>query len=153
MSTWSSACAVALLGYAAGAASASVIDTVPLMTPMPTSFTDSSGTLFSLTATQPAGSGVFLPFMRIEHPGNSQGYNSSQNNGPTSTMDLINLPGNSSSVLPLNNVVVDGKVYLTLDYNEQGATGKSLITLTELTLIISTDPDKTGPVGPKNNDP
>src|SRR6185295_4597381 len=110
-------------------------------------------TVFSLTATQPAGSGVFLPFMRLSHPNNSQGYNSTLNNGPGATMDLINLPGNSSSQMPLNNVVVDGKVFLTLDYNEQGSAGKSLITLTELTLIISTDPNKTGPLGPKNNEP
>ena len=153
MAKWSIACAFVVVACGAKAASAGVIDTVPLMTPMPTSFSDSSGTLFSLTATQPTGSGVFLPFMRLSHPDNSQGYNSNLNNGPGATMDLINLPGNSSPVMPLNNVLVDGKVYLTLDYNEQGSTGKSLITLTELTLIISTDPNKTGPLGPANNDP
>src|ERR1043165_4371798 len=118
MAIRSKACIVALLACASSAASASVIDTVALMTPLPTSFTDSSGTLFSLTASQPAGSGVFLPFMRLSHPNNSQGYNSSLNNGPGATMDLINLPGNSTPLMPLNSVVVDNHVYLTLDYNE-----------------------------------
>jgi len=120
---------------------------------MPQSFTDSTGTLFSLTATQPAGSGVFKPFMRLSHPDNSQGYNSNLNNGPGATMDLINLPGNSTPLMPLNSVVVDNHVYLTLDYNEPGKTGKSFITLQDLVLVISTDPNKTGPLGPKNNEP
>jgi hypothetical protein len=149
----STACAMVALALLSSTASASVIDTVALTSPDATSFTDSTGTLFSLTATQPTGSGVFLPFMRMAHTGNSQGYNSSLNNGSDATMDLINLPGNSTPQMPLNNVVVDGKVYLTMDYNEQGSSGKSPITLEELLLVVSTDPDKTGPVGPKKDEP
>lgn len=139
---------------AVSSASANVIDTIALRTPAPTTFTDSAGATYSLTASQPAGSGVFDPFMRISHEGNSQGYNSSLNNGPNSTMDLINLPGNASPQLPLNSVLTDDfKAMLTLDYNEPGATGKSLIDLTELYLVVSTDPDKTGPAGPAKKDP
>jgi hypothetical protein len=153
MKTWSTACAAALMATTTVGVSAGVIDTIALTAPTNTSFSDSSGTLFTLTGVQPTGSGVFLPFMRISHSDNSQGYNSSLNNGPLATMDLINLPGNSSAQLPLNQVVVDGKVYLTLDYNEPGSAGKSPLTLTELLLVVSTDPDKTGPQGPKNNQP
>jgi len=69
-------------------------------------------------------------------------------------MDLINLPGNSSSTLVMSNIVTnDNKLMLTLDYNEPGASGKSLINLEDLILVVSTDPDKTGPAGPANKDP
>jgi len=129
------------------------INTISLEPPALTSLTDNSGATYSLTATQPAGSGVFMPFMRIERTGTSQGYNSSLNNGPSATMDLINLPGNSSSTLVMNNIVTDNnRLMLTLDYNEQGAAGKSLITLEDLVLVVSTDPNKTGPSGPSNKE-
>ena len=141
------ACLAAAVTLAAATpASADII--VSLTTPSPT-FTDSTGAQFSLTAYQPTGSGVFLPFMRISRPSESQGYNSSLNNSPNATMDLINLPGNSTSQILFGNAVTpDGRILLTLDYNEQGAPGRSLITLAELTLVVSSDPDKTGPIGP-----
>lgn len=130
------------------------ISTISLEPPTLTSVTDSNGATYSLTATQPTGSGIFRPFMRIQRTDDSQGYNSSLNNGPNATMDLINLPGNSSSTLVMSNVVTDqNTLLLTLDYNEQGKAGKSLINLEDLVLVVSTDPNKTGPAGPGNNEP
>jgi len=132
-------------------ASASVVDTVALQTPTALSFTDSQNALYSLTATQPAGSGVFDPFMRIQRTDDAQGYNSSMNNGPSATMDLINLPGNASSQLNFTNLLdVNNQLMLTLDYNEPGKAGTSTLFLKELILVVSTDPDKTGPAGPAN---
>lgn len=111
-------------------------------------FTDNTGTLFSITATQPAGSGTFSPFMRMQGPGNVQGYNSALDHGPNATMDLITLPGNASSTLLMSEVLSPQNfIHLTLDYNEQGKPAKSFITLEELMLVVSADPNKTGPAG------
>jgi hypothetical protein len=136
-----------------GPLNAALVNTISLQAPL-TSVTDNTGTVYSLTATQPTGSGAFFPFARIQREGHAQGYNSSINNGPSATMDLINLPGNSSATLLMSNVVTSQNyVFLALDYNEQGKAGKSLLTLEDLVLVVSTDPDKAGPAGPKNKVP
>jgi len=144
--------AVAAVGIGAlvAPALAAPIDSIDLSSPgTQQDFTDSFGALYSLTATQPAGSGVFLPFVRIQNSGNEQGYNSGDTKN---TMDDINLPGNSSYVLAMNNVVDDSNRFLlTLDYNEPGNKGKSSVYLEDLMIVISTDANKVGPAGSANN--
>jgi len=144
--------AVAVVGLGAFVAPtlAAPIDSIDLSDPGTSqNFTDSFGALFSLTATQPAGSGVFLPFVRIQNNGQEQGYNSVDTKN---TMDDINLPGNTSYLLAMNNVVNDsGSFQLKLDYNEPGNAGKSTIYLEDLTIVISTDPNKVGPASTKGN--
>jgi len=118
-------------------------DTVSLLASATQSFSaNSSNTLFSLSDIQPAGSGVFNPFVRIQNTGMEQGYNTALTG---STMnDASNGPANP--LIPMDSVVdQNNHINLALDYNEGGATKKSPITLENLTLVISTNPNKSGP--------
>jgi hypothetical protein len=143
-----------ILAAAGQAPRAHAAMTAITLAPPQYAFSDNTGTHFSITATMPAGSGTFSPFMRMQGPGDVQGYNSSLNHGNNATMDLISLPGNASSTLLMTEVVTaQNYIHLTLDYNEQGKPEKSFITLEELMLVVSADPNKTGPAGPAGNAP
>jgi len=118
-------------------------DTVSLLADGTTQFSaNTSNTIFSLTDIQPAGSGVFDPFVRIQNIGNEEGYNTSIT---SSTMnDAANGPANP--LIPMNSVVdANNHINLALDYNETGTPKTSTITLENLTLVISTNPNKSGP--------
>jgi hypothetical protein len=103
---------------------------------------NTTNTIFSLTDIQPAGSGIFKPFVRIEGGSDEQGYNTQD---PANTMDN-HTNGPAQPVITMNTVVTqDYKINLALDLNEPGAAQLSTLTLEDLVLVISTNGDKSGP--------
>jgi hypothetical protein len=112
------------------------------------SFTSNQGTIFSLTDIQPAGSGVFDPFVRIQRDNSEQGYNVAPKMGfEATTMDdkAPSQPNDVNGVIPINTVVdTNHTINLALDYNEPGG-NKAGIDLLNLVLVVSSNSLKNGP--------
>jgi uncharacterized repeat protein (TIGR01451 family) len=94
------------------------------------------GVVFMMGMTQPAGTGVFDTFLRLQHNGSEQGYNTDaapqydEKNSHTSSLLLADIPivfGDGT------NGTVEGLAYreLLLDLNEAGG-GKMYLSLDEL---------------------
>jgi hypothetical protein len=134
---------LAIMTAAVALASTAKAATISLLADGTTSFSDNStNTIFSLTDIQPAGSGVFNPFVRIQNTGAQQGYNTKF---PADTMDNA-MNGPAEPTITMDTVVdAFSKINLALDYNEGGADNKSPIYLESLVLVVSTNPDKSGP--------
>lgn len=128
--------------------------------------TTSMGTvIFARDATQPVGTGVFDPFLRLDVKGNStdeQGYN-------TSGVICVKCTGNNyttrnvlDDMTPVNythdvlisdlQLTSDGKYYVfKLDINEPGTDGKSLLSLDGLKLYSTSQTAQTGEALDANN--
>jgi len=133
------------------AAQAATIDTVSLTASgLQAWANNSAGTLFTLKDIQPAGSGVFDPFARIQNTGNQQGYNTTEWG---STMDNKGGTGVLEPIIPLNSKVLSKEHHVTLllDYNEPGSGSKATVILEDLKLIVSTNPNKGGPENAKKS--
>jgi hypothetical protein len=141
------------LSLAGGILNAATIDAVSLNETGPQQFSaNSTSTVFSLTALQPAGSGIFNPFVRIHGDNGSnadgieQGYNSVRDQN--FTLNDINLPS-SSPIIPVGTALdQNGHLFLTLDYGEPGnsrnSPNDSLLVLKDLQVIISARSDIQG---------
>jgi hypothetical protein len=122
-------CAALILGSLA--AHATVIDLT----------TSSSGTLdgglFQLANTQPAGTGVFEPFLTIQNKVTEQGYNSSTGNFDTKREPVWN---HEIKLSDLNATTINNVQYYSfeVDINEPNGTPKNLISLNRFT--VSTSP-------------
>ncbi len=134
------------------------VDDISLLANGTTSFSaNTTNTVFSLTDLQPAGSGVFNPFVRIQRTGSEQGYNTTDDK-KGDTYDLTS-NGPADPLIHFNQVVDAGHaITLALDYNEPGSAKKpdptSGISLLRLVLVVSTDkPDSVNKSGPADTDP
>jgi hypothetical protein len=120
-------------------------DTISLLADGATSFNaNSTNTLYSLTDIQPAGSGIYKPFVRIQNTGSEQGYNTA--NTADTMENTTNGPADPTITMD-TAVDLNKKITLALDYNESGSASKSPITLENLTLVVSTNGSKSGPDG------
>jgi len=141
--------AIALLGAGmlfAGSwnANAAVID----LTTANSTGTDAyngSNVVFSQTAVQPAGTGIFGTFVQFESAGNAtteQGYNTTVNDVfDNKSADKFN---HEITVSQIGFITVGGNQYMrfSLDINEQGNVRNSGLTIDELQLFISTNPNQ-----------
>lgn len=106
--------------------------------------------IFTVDYTQPAGTGVFDPFLTIQANGVEQGYNSSVGNFDTKREPTWN---HELQLSDLSTTTVNGVEYYSflLDINEPNTTAKSMISLDALKIYTTStlqgslsDPDLLG---------
>ena len=100
---------------------------------VPTSFGDA---VFTVDYTQPAGTGVFEPFLTIQANGVEQGYNSSTPNFDTKREPQWN---HEVKLSDLTTTTVNGVEYFSflLDINEPNSSATSMISLDALKIYTS----------------
>ncbi len=98
-----------------------------------------NGALFEVGSIQPAGTGVFNPFLSIQANGDEQGFNSSRENFDTKREPQWNHEIRFSD---LQQTTINGTAYFgfAIDVNEPNGGGKSDITLTDLRIYTSPTP-------------
>lgn len=94
------------------------------------------GALFSTTAIQPTGTGVFGPFMTLQGGSTEQGYNSSTGNFDTKRESQWNheIKVSDLQVTMVNNIAYYGFV---VDINQPNGGSKSIISLDALKIFTS----------------
>jgi hypothetical protein len=125
-----------------------VIDLTKANTPAATY----NGAIYSQTALQPVGTGVFDPFVRIEMTGTERGYNTDARTGGSSGtgVEFDTKDENQwTRSLPLNSlgtVTINGTAYyqFTLDINEEGNTSGRLLSLNEVQVYLGNSGSLTG---------
>lgn len=96
-----------------------------------------AGALFSTTAVQPTGTGVFQPFLTVQSNGaTEQGYNSSTNNFDTKRSPQWNHEIRLSD-LQVTNIGNIGYYGFVVDINEPNGNGQSTISLDGLRIWTS----------------
>ena len=95
-----------------------------------------NGAIFTINNTQPAGSGVFKPFLTVQNSPWEQGYNSSTGNFDTKREPQFNHEIRFSD---LQMTTINGQSYygFAIDVNEPNGGGKSTISLNDLSLWTS----------------
>jgi hypothetical protein len=102
--------------------------------------------IFTTDFTQPAGTGVFDPFLTIQANGVEQGYNTSAKGGvyDTKREPQWNYELQLSDLEPSRVTIIGADYYsFTIDINEPNAGDKSLISLDSLKLFASTKEGQT----------
>ena len=104
-----------------------------------------NGGIFAQNEIHPSGTGVFQPFLRLQHDGGSdteQGYNTSyrpvqydEKTDPNFTRNLL--------LSEVGTKEIDGVLYreFFLDINEEGVVPKEFLTLDQLEIFTSNTPD------------
>jgi hypothetical protein len=125
--------AAAILTAAVVATGASAV-TVDL-TPGPGSSGTINGVLFEFDDQQPAGSGVLMPFVRVQANGTEEGYNTSN---PAFPFDEVPPPGGFTRDMQFGELQqIGGSYHFTLDINEPAGGSQPLLSLDELRIYIS----------------
>jgi len=105
-----------------------------------------NGAIFATTDTQPTGTGVIDPFLRLQRKGTEQGYNTDYRYPPGNKMefDQKSDPNYTRSLLlsEVPVVTIDGTAYrqFLLDINESNGGGRELLSLDQLQLFQSNTP-------------
>jgi hypothetical protein len=140
--TMASAVAVVLLSLFSGQAQANyIIDLTHASAPAVTY----QGAIFSQTSLQPAGTGVFDPFVRIQMNGTEAGYNTDARPVEFQTKDQ----NQWTHSLPLNSlsaVTINGTQYyqFTLDINEKGTTTGAKLSMDQFQIYLGNSGSLTG---------
>jgi len=92
---------------------------------LPNQASSGGSAIYSLADTIPAGTGVFDPFLTVQHKGTEQGYNTSQGGNGQGYMDTKRVPQwtHDLHVSDLAEIIKDGVRYYAfeLDANETGS--------------------------------
>ena len=122
-------CAAALTAFTGFTARAGVYDLSQ------NGFVVVNGAYFGQSYLQPAGSGVFDPFLTVQAKGMSQGYNSSTGNFDTKREPTFN---HEIQIANLNTVTLNGASYYSfvIDVNEPNST-TTAISLEQLKIFTS----------------
>jgi hypothetical protein len=102
------------------------------------------GTIWGSNITQPTGTGVYEPFLRVQAEGTESGFNTDA--GPQPPLDTkAGIWTHSVQWNELATVNINGTDYYSfqLDANEQQSGTRSLITLDALQIYTGTDPSLT----------
>jgi hypothetical protein len=125
------AAATASLALGATGASAVTID----LTPGPDSSGTVNGVLFEFDDQQPTGSGVLMPFLRIQANGTEEGYNTSN---PAFPFDEVPPAGGFTRDLQFGELLQMGGDFLfVLDINEPSGGSQALLSLDGLQIYVS----------------